>query len=88
MVVQVKDPANYPQFSDYQDTFSSSLPPATFAVFVVPTWVPQSAQLLRFAKCVYPYWRERRIERGGQRIIPILNVSYCYRSMRPLRSDR
>ncbi|VDC03110.1 unnamed protein product [Peniophora sp. CBMAI 1063] len=69
----VKDPANYPPFSDYQDTFSSPLPAATFASFVVPTWVPQSSQLLRYAKAVYSYWRERRIEREGQRIIPVLN---------------
>ncbi|KZV72075.1 hypothetical protein PENSPDRAFT_684094 [Peniophora sp. CONT] len=69
----VKDPANYPSFSDYQDTFSNPLPPATFAVFVVPSWVPQPAQLLRYAKTVYSYWRERRIERNGQRIIPVLN---------------
>ena len=56
LLLQVKDPANYPQFSDYQDTFSTPLPPATFAVFVVPNWVPQPTQLLRYAKVVYPYW--------------------------------
>ena len=27
-------------------------------------------------KAICTYWRERRIERGGHRIIPTLNVSY------------
>ncbi|KAG9312626.1 enhancer of polycomb-like-domain-containing protein [Chiua virens] len=63
----------FPPFSDYQDVFSSPLPPSIFASFSVPTWVPLPAQLLRSAKVVYPYWRERRIERGGHRIIPTLN---------------
>ena len=30
--------------------------------------------MLRFAKVVYPYWRERRMERGGHPIIPVVNV--------------
>jgi len=58
---------------DYQETFSSRLTPDTFAAFSVPSWIPQPAQLLRFAKAIYPYWKERRVERGGHRIIPILN---------------
>ncbi|KAI9463887.1 enhancer of polycomb-like-domain-containing protein [Boletus coccyginus] len=63
----------FPPFSDYQDIFSSPLPPCVFASFIVPVWIPPPAQLLRLAKAIYPYWRERRIERGGHRIIPILN---------------
>jgi enhancer of polycomb-like protein len=51
------------------------LTPDTFAAFAVPSSIPQPPQLLRFAKVVYPYWKERRIERGGHRIIPTLNVS-------------
>lgn len=38
--------------------------------------------MLRFAKVVYPYWKERRVERGGHRVIPILNVSAL-----PIRSS-
>ena len=64
----------FPPFSDYQDVFSSPLPPSVFASFIVPTLIPPPAQLLRLAKVIFPYWRERRIERGGHRIIPILNV--------------
>ena len=50
-----------------------------FAAFTVPSWIPQPPQLLRFAKAIYPYWKERRIERGGHRIIPTLNVSGTHR---------
>ncbi|KIL58931.1 hypothetical protein M378DRAFT_170023 [Amanita muscaria Koide BX008] len=63
----------FPPFSDYQETFSSPLLPLVFSNFSVPSWIPQPSNLLRIAKVVYPYWKERRIERGGHRIIPILN---------------
>jgi len=63
----------FPAFSEYQDTFSSSLPPTTFAAFSVPSWIPSPSNLSRIARVVYPYWKERRLERGGHRIIPTLN---------------
>ncbi|KAJ8074928.1 Enhancer of polycomb-like protein 1 [Marasmius tenuissimus] len=63
----------FPPFSDYQDTFSLPLSPSTFTSFTLPTWLPSSAQLTRIARAVYPYWKERRLERGGHRIIPNLN---------------
>ncbi|EGN97434.1 hypothetical protein SERLA73DRAFT_161474 [Serpula lacrymans var. lacrymans S7.3] len=63
----------FPPFSEYQDTFTSPFTPAIFTSFTVPSWIPSSAQLLRLARMIYPYWRERRIERGGHRIIPALN---------------
>lgn len=63
----------FPPFTDYQEAFSSPLPPSMFATFTVPTWIPQPALLLRLAKVIYPYWRDRRIERKGHRIIPTLN---------------
>jgi enhancer of polycomb-like protein len=65
----------FPAFSEYQDTFSSALTPTTFAAYTVPLSIPSPAQLLRIARVVYPHWKERRIERGGLRIIPTLNVS-------------
>ncbi|KAI0057206.1 hypothetical protein BV25DRAFT_1812676 [Artomyces pyxidatus] len=65
--------APFPPFTDYQDTFASPLGPDTFAAFAVPSWIPSPAVMLRFAKVIYPYWKERRIERGGHRIIPVLN---------------
>lgn len=64
---------SFPAFSDYQDTFSSDLPALMFATFVVPSWVPKPPQLLRIARAIYPYWKERRVERDGHRIIPSLN---------------
>ncbi|KAF8804069.1 hypothetical protein BYT27DRAFT_7108485 [Phlegmacium glaucopus] len=78
----------FPAFADYQDVFSTPLTPATFATCVVPLWIPAPAALLRIARAVYPHWKDRRIERGGYRIIPalngdesdILNESYiCFR---------
>ncbi|TFY75117.1 hypothetical protein EWM64_g8894, partial [Hericium alpestre] len=66
--------APFPPFSDYQDTFAAPLPADTFAAYSVPSWVPAPSQMLRFAKVVYPYWKERRIERKGHRIIPTVNL--------------
>ncbi|KAI9064742.1 hypothetical protein FKP32DRAFT_1665768 [Trametes sanguinea] len=66
--------APFPPFSDYQDTFASPLQQEMFAVYQVPDWVPPPQQMLRYARVVYPYWRERRLERGGHRIIPTVNL--------------
>lgn len=65
----------FPPFSDYQDTFIIPLQPELFAVFNVPSWIPQPPQLHKFAVTIYPHWKERRIERGGHPIIPVVNVS-------------
>ncbi|KAI6018157.1 enhancer of polycomb-like-domain-containing protein [Pisolithus microcarpus] len=64
---------SFPPFSDYQDVFSLPLLPSMFAAFAVPPWIPPPSHLLRIAKVIYPHWRERRMERGGHRIIPTLN---------------
>ncbi|KAI0372048.1 hypothetical protein BV20DRAFT_978623 [Pilatotrama ljubarskyi] len=66
--------APFPPFSDYQDTFAAPLKPEMFAVYQVPDWVPHPQLLLRYARVIYPYWRERRLERGGHRIIPTVNL--------------
>ncbi|KAG5352167.1 hypothetical protein C0989_003367 [Termitomyces sp. Mn162] len=63
----------FPSFQEYQETFSTPLPAPTFASFSVPSWIPPTQSLLRIARVVYPYWKERRLERGGHRIIPTLN---------------
>ncbi|KAL0958918.1 hypothetical protein HGRIS_014234 [Hohenbuehelia grisea] len=63
----------FPAFTEYQDIFSLPIPSSTFASFSVPEWIPSSPNLFRIARTIYPYWKERRIERGGQRIIPPLN---------------
>ena len=64
----------FPPFTDYQDTFSAPLPSSMFADFIAPSWLPAPAYLLRLARVVYPHWRERRLEAGGKRIIPTVNV--------------
>ncbi len=71
----IEQGAPFPPFSDYQDTFANHLQPDMFAVYSVPEWVPQPPQMYRYARLIYPYWRERRLERGGHRIIPTVNVS-------------
>lgn len=63
----------FPAFSEYQDFFGSAIPPATFSSGMLPSLLPLPASMLRVAEAVYFYWRERRIERGGHRIIPVLN---------------
>jgi enhancer of polycomb-like protein len=65
----------FPAFSEYEPVFSADLTPAFFATFTVPSWIPPTTQMLKFARAVYPYWRERRLDRRGHRIIPVLNVS-------------
>ncbi|KAL0575466.1 Enhancer of polycomb-like protein 1 [Marasmius crinis-equi] len=63
----------FPPFNDYQDTFSLPLSPSMFTSFTLPSWLPSSAQLTRIARAVYSHWKERRLERGGHTIIPMLN---------------
>ncbi|KAJ7746872.1 enhancer of polycomb-like-domain-containing protein [Mycena maculata] len=63
----------FPPFSDYNDTFAAPLVPTDFAAFAVPSWIPPPSTLVRIARAIYPHWKERRLEREGHRIIPILN---------------
>ena len=69
---------DFPAFSEYQDVFSLPLPTSTFANYSPPSWIPTLPALLRIARVIYPYWKERQIERDGHRIIPTLNVSVMY----------
>ena len=64
----------FPAFAEYQDVFSSPLAPTVFATYIPPSWIPEPQALLRIAIAVYPHWKERRVDRGGHRIIPTLNV--------------
>ncbi|KAI1789011.1 enhancer of polycomb-like-domain-containing protein [Ganoderma leucocontextum] len=66
--------APFPPFSDYQDTFALPLQPNMFAVYSVPDWIPTPQQMLRYARIIYSYWRERRQERDGHRIFPAVNL--------------
>jgi hypothetical protein len=64
----------FPAFADYHDVFSSPLAPTVFTTYTPPSWIPEPQALLRIAMAVYPHWKERRVDRGGHRIIPTLNV--------------
>ena len=61
-------------FSDYESVFASPLPPATFATYVVPSSVPPPERLVSVARVVYPFWKERKVEREGKRVVPQLDV--------------
>ncbi|KIY52168.1 hypothetical protein FISHEDRAFT_56145 [Fistulina hepatica ATCC 64428] len=63
----------FPAFSEYHDSFLTPLSSPIFAAYVVPDWVPNPMNLLRFARAIYPHWKARRLERKGNRIIPTLN---------------
>ena len=71
----------FPAFADYYDVFSAPLAPTLFANYTVPSWIPEPQALLRIAKAIYPHWKERRVDRGGYRIIPTLNVSCHLRKL-------
>ncbi|KIM44097.1 hypothetical protein M413DRAFT_68403 [Hebeloma cylindrosporum] len=72
-VVGLETGMDFPAFSDYHDVFSAPLPPTMFATYTVPPWISPHVSLLRIAKAVYGYWKERKLERKGHRIIPIVN---------------
>jgi len=87
----------FPGFSDFESAFATPLPPATFATYIVPSSVPPPERLVSIARAVYPYWRERKVEREGKRVIPQLDYddtqesSYiCFRrrDAKPIRRTR
>ena len=49
-------------------------------MFTVPSWIPQSQQLIRFPMAIYLYWKERQIKRGGHCIIPTWPQGKSYAS--------
>ncbi|KAK0201481.1 enhancer of polycomb-like-domain-containing protein [Desarmillaria ectypa] len=69
----LKDGMMFPEFSNYQDTFANPLEKSFFAAYAVPKDIPPPEKLLSMAQLIYPYWRTRRMERGGLRVIPQLN---------------
>lgn len=68
----------FPEFSEYQEAFSQPLKPELFSSYVVPSWIPPPPALLQLARAIYPHWKERRLDRKGHRIIPVLNVCLFY----------
>jgi enhancer of polycomb-like protein len=70
---------DFPAFApDYEDAFSHDLPVSLFSAYELPSWIPPPAQLVKLARAVYPYWKERRIEREGHRVLPAVNVSVIH----------
>lgn len=71
---QAPDPEHFPNFDNYYDFFAGPLPLSTFANFQVPSYLPAPDRMVQLAKAIYPWWRARRIEREGRRIVPQLHV--------------
>jgi enhancer of polycomb-like protein len=65
---------DFPAFSEYEDVFSTPLPATTFATYMIPSWMPAPAALLKIAKALYGHWKGRKLGRKGHPIIPTLNV--------------
>lgn len=63
----------FPPYTDYVETFTTDIPPSFFSSYTIPSWLPPPSRLSALSQVAYPYWKERRIERGGHRIIPALN---------------
>ena len=64
-----------PTFANIEHLFSSPLQPSFFHNFEVPKDIPPLKELTRQARCVYPHWKDRRLQRKGKSIFPSLNVS-------------
>ncbi|KAH7108072.1 hypothetical protein BKA62DRAFT_764144 [Auriculariales sp. MPI-PUGE-AT-0066] len=91
-------PDAFPSMDVYEEWFSDQLAADLFAAYTVPKDVPDPDRLLELARCVYAHWKERRIERSFQNVMPHLNLhdsvindSYtCFRrrELRPVRRTR
>lgn len=52
-------------------------PPASFyPAYEVPQSLPPPPLLVRIARNIFPYWQQRKEQRGGKSIIPQLNLSW------------
>ncbi|KAI0316296.1 hypothetical protein OF83DRAFT_1127777, partial [Amylostereum chailletii] len=58
----------------YQHIFALQLQSCVFAARKEPDWLGPPSTLLPWAQMVHKHWFERRKERGGGRILPILDV--------------
>ena len=70
-----QDVSLLPSFATVEHMFSSPAQPSFFPDFEVPKALPALKELTRIARCIYPHWKDRRLERKGKTIFPGLNVS-------------
>lgn len=64
-----------PTFESIESIFARTPSASFFPSYEVPQDLPPSAQLLRMARNVFPYWKSRKEIRKGRAIVPQLNVS-------------
>ena len=74
------DVKGLPQLLEYEPLFATPLSPSLFASFQVPPHARDSSHLIRLARAIYPHYKERKVARQGQRIIPTLNVGHLIRT--------
>ncbi|KZS93199.1 hypothetical protein SISNIDRAFT_486115 [Sistotremastrum niveocremeum HHB9708] len=92
------DPSHIAPFSDYESVFSPHPPAAYFCSYSVPEIMAEPGRVLGLARIVYDYWKQRRLERGGRRIMAQLSydesnendpyVCFRRRDVKPIRKTR
>lgn len=65
----------FPPFADYHGIFATPPHHTLFASLALPSDLPPPSHMVTVAQAIYPHWKQRRTERLGHPIIPILNVS-------------
>jgi len=59
-----------PSLPEYEPLFAIPLSSSLFASFQLPPHARDPSHLIRLARAIYPHYKERKIARQGQRIIP------------------
>ncbi|KZP00724.1 hypothetical protein CALVIDRAFT_580462 [Calocera viscosa TUFC12733] len=68
------DLSSMPALTEFEDTLAHELSESFFSMYERPANLPKPEQVWLVARALYPHWRERKIERGGLRIMAQLNV--------------
>ncbi|KZT60136.1 hypothetical protein CALCODRAFT_151039 [Calocera cornea HHB12733] len=68
------DLSKIPVLADLEENFVHELEEEYFATYEVPPTVPKSERLWSLVRTLYPFWRDRKLARGGHRIMPQLNT--------------
>ncbi|KZO93563.1 hypothetical protein CALVIDRAFT_539745 [Calocera viscosa TUFC12733] len=68
------DLSKIPILPDLEENFVHELEEEYFATYELPPSVPKPERLWSVVRTLYPFWKERKLARGGHRIIPQLNT--------------
>ena len=64
-----------PKFSQFEEILSSPLNPTIFISGKAPSWLPSAELLSQLACPIYKHWQQRKEDRQGRRLIPVVEVS-------------